>query len=368
MRSLGIDPGTGNFDFCCIEDDVERVVLDESIPSNVVAEETDRVLKLILEVAPTCVVAPSGYGLAFKKLSEVTDEELALTTLEKKTDSGIGVLSGVRRLLKGLRKENVNAYVVPGVIQLPSVPDHRKKNKIDMGTADKTCVTAYAVWDQSRARKLRYDETCLICVEMGYGYNAAMAVENGEIVDGLGGTIFPGPGFLSIGAMDGELAYLINGFSKKLLFRGGASYLDGFEGLTVDDFVNNREGACTNGWRLFIEGVVKAVAALSTSIDRKPLEIILTGRLSRVKEIRETISKVVQRKLGIRCRRPINVFAQKAKDVAMGAALISNGIEGGKYSELVEIMRIRESRGTVLDHIILPGFHPAEIIRRLRND
>jgi len=368
MRALGIDPGTGNFDFCCIEDDVDRIVLDETIPSSLVAEDTARVMSLVKSVSPDVVVGPSGYGLEFKKISDLTEDDLALTTLEKKAETEIPVLSGVRRLLRMMRAEGLNAFTVPGVIQLPTVPSYRKFNKIDMGTADKTCVTAYAVWDQAKKLGINYDGTRLICLEMGLGYNAAIAVENGNIVDGIGGTIFPGPGFLALGMMDGELAYLLGDFSKKRLFEGGVAYLsNGFQ-ESLEEFTLRRHGVYKDGWTLFLEGVVKAVAALTAVMDVKPYEVIITGRISRVAELREEIIAMVERRLGIRCRRPANVFASRAKDVAMGAALIANGIAGGKYAKLVETLELTKSVGTVLEYVRVPRFNPRDILKNLRSD
>ncbi|MEM4281053.1 MAG: DUF1464 family protein [Candidatus Caldarchaeum sp.] len=368
MRALGIDPGTGNFDFCCIEDDVDKVVLDETIPSSLVAHETDRVMDLIKSISPDVVVGPSGYGLEFKKISDLKEEDLALTTLEKKAETEIPVLSGVRRLLRMMQAEGLNAFTVPGVIQLPTVPHHRKVNKIDLGTADKTCVTAYAVWDQAKKLGVKYDETRLVCLEMGLGYNAAMAVENGKIVDGIGGTIFPGPGYLALGMMDGELAYLLGDFSKKRLFEGGVAYLQTGSQASLEEFISQRHSLYGEGWTLLLEGVVKAVAALMVAMDAKPYEVIITGRISRADGLRDEITAIIQKKLGIRCRRPEHVFANKAKDVAMGAALIANGVGGGKYSKLVETLELTKSSGTVLDYVRLPGFNPRNILKNLRSD
>ncbi len=366
MRALGIDPGTGNFDFCCIEDDVDRVVLDETLPSSMVAHETDKVIRLIKNASPDFIVGPSGYGIAFKHVSQLTDEDFALTTLEKKSDTGIAVLSGVRRLLRMIKNEGMNAYTVPGVIQLPTVPLHRKINKIDMGTADKTCVTAYAIWDQARKYNIRYDATRLICLELGLGYNAVIAVENGKIIDGIGGTFFPGPGYLAFGALDGELAYLLGSFSKKLLFTGGASFYATGSETSLEDFRQHLWSSHSLSWRAFLEGIVKAVAAVETSIDSKPVEVIITGRLSRIPELREDIIAFIQKKLGLKCRRPEYVFTTKAKEVAMGAAIIANGIGGGKYYDLVETMEIKKSSGTVLDYVKVAGLE--KIVTSLRSD
>ncbi|GBC69657.1 hypothetical protein HRbin01_01359 [archaeon HR01] len=368
MKALGIDPGTGSFDLCCIGDDVGLLHLDESVPSSLVAREPEKVLGMILDVGPDVVVGPSGYGLAFKKLDEIDELDLALTTLEKASDGGISVLSGVRRLLRLMREAGLNAYTLPGVIQLPTVPSHRKINRIDLGTADKTCVAAYAVWDQASRMGLGYGDTSLICVEMGYGYNAAVGVEGGRIVDGVGGTVFPGPGYLAPGLMDGELAYLLGDFSKKLLFQGGAAFIDTGSEPSLEEFTRGRWGRYSVGWRCFLEGVVKAVAMLLAVMDERPREIILTGRLSRIPELRADVEEFLRRRTGLPARRPANVFTRKAKDVAMGAALIANGLAGGKYSELVDVMAIKKSEGTVLDHIRVRDFERDRVLKGLRSD
>ncbi|MEM2515010.1 MAG: DUF1464 family protein, partial [Candidatus Caldarchaeum sp.] len=97
-------------------------------------------------------------------------------------------------------------------------------------------------------------------------------------------------------------------------------------------------------------------------------EVIITGRISRVAELREEIIAMVERRLGIRCRRPANVFASRAKDVAMGAALIANGIAGGKYAKLVETLELTKSVGTVLEYVRVPRFNPRDILKNLRSD
>jgi predicted butyrate kinase (DUF1464 family) len=48
-------------------------------------------------------------------------------------------------------------------------------------------------------------------------------------------------------------------------------------------------------------------------------------------------------------------------EAARGAALIADGLAGGRYRELVETMRLREARGTVVDAVYLAG---AEEVRR----
>jgi len=368
LRALGIDPGTKSYDILCIEDDVDDVVLDESIPSEIVASEPSQVFEMIKNAEADVIVGPSGYGLEYKSISQFTKEDVALTTLDKVGDVDIPVLSGLRKLLWMMKKAGLRAYSVPGVVLLPTIPLHRKINKIDMGTADKTCVAAFAIWDQAKEYGISYDETSLICVEMGFGYNAAMAVENGQIIDAVGGTIFPGPGYLTLSQMDGELAYLLGKFSKLKLFEAGASFIASQKILEVEDFAANLgKESYQLAWKSMTEGIIKATALLRTSFKKQPREIIVTGRLSRVEELRRDLEKILSDKLGVSVRRPLHVFAKDAKDVAHGASLIANGIAGGKYSELVEDMKIKDAKGTVLDYIFFQDFDKKTVIENLRS-
>jgi predicted butyrate kinase (DUF1464 family) len=368
LRALGIDPGTKNFDLCCIEDDVDNVVLDESISSEVVACEPSQVFKMITDAEADIIVGPSGYGLEFKHISQFTKEDVALTTLDKVGDINIPVLSGLRKLLWMMKEAGLNAYSAPGVVLLPTIPLHRKVNKIDMGTADKTCVTAFAIWDQAKEHRISYDETSLICVEMGFGYNAAMAVESGQIIDGVGGTIFPGPGYLTLSQMDGEVAYILGEFSKLKLFEAGATFIAARKILELEDFCANLDkDEYRLAWQSMMDGVIKAVAILRTSFKKQPREIILTGRLSRVEKLRSDLEKVLSVKFGVAVRRPVHSFAKEAKDVAQGTTLIADGIAGGKYRELVEVMNIKDAKGTILDYIFFPDFDKKTVLKKLRN-
>ena len=372
MRALGIDPGTGNFDLLCIENNMDHIVLDESLPSQLVADDPAAVFKVIREARPDIVVGPSGYGLEFKHISKFTASDIALTTLDKVGDVEIAVLSGLRKLLWMMKEAKVNAYSIPGVVQLPTIPRYRKINKIDMGTADKTCVAAYAVWDQAKRLGIEYSDTNLICVEMGFGYNAAMIVEKGQIIDGIGGTIFPGPGYLTHSLMDGELAYLLGGFTKLRLFEGGASQVasqNDTKPLQPDDFAKGIESGkerYITAWSAMLEGIVKAVAMGLTVLRDKPREVILTGRLSRIKTIFDRLQQELMQRLDMKVSAP-NRYAKKAKDVAQGAAIIANGIQGGEYQPLVKRMRIEDSRGTVLDYVNLPEFKAEDVVRKLKD-
>ena len=95
----------------------------------------------------------------------------------------------------------------PGVIHLDTVPAHRKLNRIDLGTADKVAVTHSRSPTNPNASPAPAAETSFILLELGGAFSAGVAVSDGRIVDGMGGTSGP-IGWRAAGALDGEVAYL----------------------------------------------------------------------------------------------------------------------------------------------------------------
>ena len=182
-------------------------------------------------------------------------------------------LLGLRASIKQMQDNKLPVFFIPGVIHLPTVPSYRKLNRIDMGTADKLCCAALGIRDQALRYKIGYNETSFILLEMGFGYTAAIAVQNGKIIDGIGGST-GNIGFLSLGGMDSELAYLLGGFNKELVFKGG-----------VEKLARSPEGLMQNKDALnaYLEGAIKDVLQLTSSVD--PGEILVSGRISRVEGI-----------------------------------------------------------------------------------
>src|SRR4030042_6659323 len=133
-----------------------------------------------------------------------------------------------------MKSEGLPVYFTPGVIHLPTVPSYRKANKMDMGTADKVCCAALAIRDQAECYGIPYDKTSFVLAEIGYAFSAALAVDNGMIVDGFGGTS-GGPGFITLGCMDSELAVRLGQFPGVVLFSGGAEDASGKDDLTPEE-------------------------------------------------------------------------------------------------------------------------------------
>jgi len=346
---LGIDPGTRSFDLLGLEDG--RVCFDETIPSAEIASNPRQLVDAIQRAGPCeVIVGPSGYGLPLTHINELTAEDASLMTLVRKDDAKIPVLVAVSQAVKELRQHRLNVYFIPGIIHLQTVPEHRKLNSIDMGTADKLCCAVLAVQDYANRYRVPYGEVSLVLVELGFGYNAVVGIDGGRVVDGIGGTK-AGPGFLTLGAMDGELAYLLGSFSKKLLFSGGVRSIAGDETLEPEEFPNRakQEGRTRLAWSAFMEGIEKNVAAMLSSV-RDPKAILLSGRLSRVPEIAAELHSRLSHIAPV--DRVVGLGA-KAKEAAQGAALVADGLAGGKAKQLIEHMGIREARGTVLDYCVV---------------
>lgn len=357
-RVIGVDPGTLSFDLCGLEDG--RVFLDVSIR----AEDAARTPALLVDQLSAAlpldlIVAPSGYGLPLVPVAGVSDDQLNLFILVREEERGQPeMVGGLRAMVELMRDRRLPAVLIPGVIHLPTVPAHRKVNRIDMGTADKLCVAALGIWDQARRLGLPPESTTFILVELGGAFTAALAVDRGQIVDGIGGA-GGGLGYRALGTLDGEVAYALGHISKSALFTGGAAFIAGDPGLPPESLAERvgEDPRARIAWEALIESVEKMVAALRVSL-AEPREVLLSGRLSRVRAIVEAVAARVGRGAPVR---PIGGLPAVCKEAAQGAALLADGLAGGANRQLVEAMRLLEARGTLLDHLYVAG---ADAIRR----
>ncbi len=340
-RVVGIDPGTMSFDFFGLDGD--DIILDTSIPTKQIASDPESVIGLLKQADPELILGPSGYGIRLKGIAEITPEDLFLMSLVKDGDKKS--ILGMRRFIETLKRHDLPVCFIPGVIQLPTVPSYRKINRIDMGTPDKLCCCALAIRDQATMRSIDYDRTSFISLEIGFAHTAAIAVDAGKVVDGIGGTS-GGIGFLSMGAMDAELAYLLQGFYKEFMTSRGASLLAGDS--TTGSIMPEDLATHDDARHALIEGAVKNVLALLSSVT--PEEVLLSGRLSGIPQIREELTERLERFSSVRM---LEGFpgAVVAKESAQGAALIAEGLLHGTYADIVKVMEIRQSRGTVLDYV-----------------
>ncbi len=188
----------------------------------------------------------------------------------------------------------------------------------------------------------------MVLLEMGGAFAAVLAIDRGQIVDGMGGTSGP-PGVRAAGALDGEVAYLLGpALRKDTLYSGGA--LDPAGTLDITDLQAvwaSPEHA--DGWIALLEAAVKAVRALVVSVPA-PREIVVSGRLARLPELIATLAVSLGEIAPV-----LALVPGRASAAAHGGALLADALAGGTNAALAEVLRLRESSGTALDHLRLSG-------------
>jgi predicted butyrate kinase (DUF1464 family) len=342
-RVIGIDPGTISVDLCGLDDG--RLFLDRSIPTAEAMHEAAGLVHLLDRHAPLDLVAgPSGYGLPLVRAADATDDDLRLACLAP--EGVAGGIGGLRRLMRLLARGAAPVVFTPGVIHLPSVPAHRKVNRVDMGTADKVSAVVLALSERARATGRAPEDVSFVLVELGGAFTAVVAVAGGRIVDGLGGSSGP-MGLEASGALDGEVAFLAGQIGKDLLFTGGFTAVAGasFDGQAA---ASPRERLA---WRAYVEGVVKAVASVAVWLPGSP-DIVLSGRVARSPRMRAAVTGGLAA-AGFTSIHPLEGFASVAKHAAQGAALMADGLAGGASAPLVAALGLRDATGSVLDHLHL---------------
>ena len=188
-------------------------------------------------------------------------------------------------------------------------------------------------------------------LELGGAFSAALAVDGGRIVDGLGGSAGP-IGARACGALDAEVAYLLGAaLSKRTVFSGGAldpqGQLDLAEGLEA----LRRDPRHREGWLALEEGAAKAALALTISAPA-PREILVTGRLAEAPGMLEALAARLADVAPVRTAAGLGAHMKAA---AHGAAVLADGLAGGRYAALVERLGVRDASGSALDHLRIHG-------------
>src|SRR5690349_24945530 len=144
VRVAGTDPGTSSLDLLVLDDGVVRDQV--RVAPDGLRADVELPLRWLAERGPFDLVAgPSGYGLPLRRAADCTDRDLALLSLVRPGDGGRGGVLGFSAVVRAFRASGLPVVFLPGVIHLPTVPVHRKINRIDLGTPDKLCVAALAL-------------------------------------------------------------------------------------------------------------------------------------------------------------------------------------------------------------------------------
>jgi predicted butyrate kinase (DUF1464 family) len=350
-RVAGVDPGTFSFDVCGL--DGGEVTLERSFRTADVGADPTLLVDALVEQGPfELVLGPAGYGLPLVPVEQVGERELALMLLvredEPHGDAGIG---GMRSIVRALTAAALPLVFGPGAIHLATIPAYRKWNRIDLGTADKVASVALCIADQARRLGIDFADTSFVMLELGGAFSAALAVDGGRIVDGLGGSAGP-IGARACGALDAEAAYLLGAaLSKRTVFSGGAldpqGELDLSEGLEA----LRRDARHREGWVALEESAAKAALGLTVSAPA-PREVLVAGRLAEAPGMLEALGARLAHVAPVRMATGIG---KHAKAAAQGAAVLADGLAGGRYAALVERLGVRDASGSALDHLRVHG-------------
>lgn len=347
-RVAGVDPGTVSFDLCVLDEG--EPVLEQVFQTGSLSADSRPLLEALTRHGPyDLVYGPSGYGLPLVAAADVGERELAEMVLVRPDEAhGNAGVGGLRSLLRALVHSGLPVVFGPGVIHLASVPAHRKYNRIDMGTGDKVCAAAYAIADQSARLEIASHQTSMVLLELGGAFSAALAIDAGQIVDGMGGSSGP-LGARAAGALDGEVAYLLAAVLRKdTLYSGGA--LDPGGAREIADLDALWASAdLADGWAALLEAAAKAVRALLVSVP-DPREIIVSGRMARLPPLVEALGGALADVAPL-----LPLVPGRASAAAHGGALLADALAGGRHAGLAETLRLRESSGTALDHLRLAG-------------
>ena len=331
-RVIGIDPGTVSLDVCGLAGG--RTYLDASWPTADALADPDGFLDRLTSAGmPDLVVGPSGYGLPLRRAAMASEADLRLAFLAAPEESG--GIGGLRGFARRLAASSLPVVYVPGVVHLDTVPAYRKLNRVDLGTADKVCAAALAIRELQERSGRPPAAISLILIELGGAFTAGVAVREGQIVDGIGGSSGP-IGWRAAGALDAEVALLAGGIDKATLFGGG-----------VESVAERHPAGRPVALDAYVEGAVKALRQLLVAVP-EPDEILLSGRHAEEPGLLDRIARAMA---DVGPVRRLTGFAATAKQGAQGAAVLADGLAGGEYAPLVDRLRVRESRGTVLDHL-----------------
>lgn len=328
VRVVGSDPGTSSLDLLMLADGV--VAHQARLSPESLREDPTRLLAILRSWEPIDLIAgPSGYGVPVVKGDQFQESDLELMSLvrpnDRKRDAGV---IGFRSWVRSLAASGLPIVFLPGGVHLATIPAHRKANAIDMGTADKVAVTALALWSHANRLGISYADSTFAVVELGSVFSAVLVVEHGRIVDAAAGTRGP-IGLRSSGAWDGEVAYWRSPLVKDDLFRGGLLDLG------------------PAGPAAFRESLRKHVAGLQAVT---PFEqIYISGSAAERPDVAALVAEALN-PLGAVAFVPSLPDAW-VKHAAQGAALLAEGLAGGRNAALVASLDLLGATGTALDYV-----------------
>lgn len=310
MLSLGMDYDGTAWRVAAWDEDREADLRTFAGPAELWGFVED--LTAIHPAAP--LVLPSGFGVPVTRVEEIMDRDIAEMTLRP----GRPMADGLGQFLAEARRRALRAFCIPAVKLLPSVPSHRKLNRVDLGTSDALCAAAWAIHClEATGRPVAACDFLLLHTRPTA--RSLLAVREGRIVDGIGASAGPlGAGREALPADLGSVP------ARSADSRRPA---------------NSQSRDRGAGQAALWEAIAKE--ALGLLGFHKLSEVVPTG-VCRAEAIRALAERLPLRQLPP----PPDGY-----EAALGAALIAAGLTGGPTALLVQHLGLWESRERVLDWI-----------------
>lgn len=177
MLSLGIDHDAGHWKVAAWD---EQAAAD--LRALRVAGEVWEVVDEVLTLHPaTPIVLPSGLGVPLTRAADLMDQDIAEITL----DPDGRAIDDLGAFLVEARRRALRAFCIPAVKLLPSVPVHRKVNRLDLGGAGALCAAAWII--HSAGAQGSEPASCgWVLVHASRTGTCLLAIRAGRIVDGTG--------------------------------------------------------------------------------------------------------------------------------------------------------------------------------------
>jgi predicted butyrate kinase (DUF1464 family) len=134
------------------------------------------------------------------------------------------------------------------------------------------------------------------------------------------------------------------------------------EDASFDELAGAASPRARLAWDAFIEGALKAIAALMVSVPGARA-VVLSGRAGTHPRVVSDLGLALARIAPAASVTRLDGFASEASRAAQGASIIADGLAGGRSAALVDRLGIREASGTVVDHLHV--ITPAAALARL---
>lgn len=314
MLSLGMDYEAGRWKLAAWNEDraADLLVFESE------AGMWDSVEDALAAYPAAPIVLPSGFGVPVTRAGELLDRDIAEITLRREAH----LTDPLGQFLAEARRRPLRAFCIPAVRSLPSIPLHRKLNRLDLGTADVVCAAAWAIHCLAREERA-YTASSFLLLHLGAATRALIVIKEGRIVDGIGRSD-EGMGTASRAAANGLRASLGRGVGRSR-----------YAGEPENIEARLREARSQALW----ERVEKESASLLAFHGLS--QVIVTG---------PGHPRAIQ---VIGARLPLEPLPTQVDgyEAALGAAIIAAGLTGGPTTGLVECLGLRQARERVLDWI-----------------